>query len=155
MPRNRHKKYPPKEQAQQAPVKPSPAAQALIDQISLGGRKYLMDNLERVLIDSAELAEEPEFAEITLNSEKIVEVTNRWLERFEKRLKDAEKEGPDEHAQVFDDMRIEIIDELATPGFRNLVKNRLQDFRDRCLAENKLEGLEIALILLPALSIKE
>jgi len=159
MPRNRHKKpqTPPLAPApapRSQAVKPSPAALAVAQRIANGGVDYLKQKLVRVMTDSAPLADEPEFSDLYLDNEKTLQVTDRWLKKYEKRLATAESKGPDEHDQVFDEMRIEAIAELATPAFRKDVKDRLNVLLDRLMTTNDPDTLEIAMLLKSALDIK-
>lgn len=101
MPRNRYK-YKQTKNAIPAPLsqeavgKPSRTAQRIIDRIARGGQEYLIENAERILIDSASLADEPEFSDVYLNRQNVAKVTEFWLEKYETRLRAAEKEGSDE-----------------------------------------------------------
>ena len=85
---------------------------------------------------------------------KQPEVTERWLKKYEKRLAAAEKKGPDEYHEVFDEMRIEMVAELATPAFRKEVDERLQTLLDRLMTTNDLEKLEMVMVLKPLLGMK-
>jgi hypothetical protein len=153
MPRNRHKRKTESPIAQ--PLAPTPAAQALIDRVIAGGQEYIKENFEHIMLESFELADEPEFEEILLNPENVVGVTARWMEKYEQRLEAARQRGEDEFEQAFDDMRIKAIDELITPGFRGLIDQRLRAFFERCAATGDLQKLEIALLLGPVLQAKD
>jgi hypothetical protein len=134
--------------------KTSPAAQIVANRIAIVGEDYLKENLIRIMTNSAQLAEEPEFTNLYLESEKTAQVTERWLKKYEKRLAAAEKKSPDAYHEVFDDMRIEVIADLATPAFRKEVDERLQALLDRLLMTNDHEKLEIVMLLKPLLGIK-
>ncbi len=167
MARNRHKKSQVKagtraiEHTTSEPTLPSPLSkpsatvQKVVKRIASGGMSYLMKNAERIMIGSARLADEPEFADLFLNRDQAVKVTERWYTKYEKRLKEAERKGKDEYQQVFDDMRIEIIDELATPAFRNDVKKRLQAMNDRLMVTSDDKKIEMVMILQPLLDMKD
>jgi len=116
---------------------------------------YLEENFIRILTESAELAREPEFRDLSFDGEKAMQVTERWMKRFEKRLNAAEKKGQDEYQQAYDDMRIKVIDELATPAFRKIIDERLAALTNRLAATNDLKYLEIALLLKPILKMKK
>jgi hypothetical protein len=132
----------------------SPAAQIVANRIAIGGEDYLKKNLIRIMTDSAKLAEEPEFTDLYLESEKTTWVTERWLKKYEKRLATAEKKGQDAYHEVFDEMRIEMVAELATPTFRKEVDDRLQMLLDRLMLTNDLKKLEMVMLLKPLLGIK-
>jgi len=134
--------------------KSSPAVLTIMQRIVSGGVEYLQQNMIRVMTDSAQLAVEPEFIDLYLDDDKTVQVTGRWLKQYEKRLTAAQKRSPDDAHQVFDEMRIEIIEELATPAFRKNVDRRLQTLLDRLVTSNDLEKLELVLILKPLLAMK-
>jgi hypothetical protein len=158
MARNRHKKnlsnisFP----SLPKPIgKPSPTAQIVANRIASGGPEYLMDNLIHIMTGSAKLAQEPDFIDVSLNGNKAAEVTQHWLQKYEKRLAAAEKKDPDEYQQVFDEMRIKIIDELATPAFRKDIDQRLQTTLDRLMIKGDPDTLEMVLMLKLMLGLKE
>lgn len=157
MPRRRHQKSQTKKAAQ-APQKQSrefsPAAQVIAQRMANGGTDYLKQNLIRITIDSAKLAEEPEFRDLYLGGEKAVQITERWLKKYDKRLAAAEKKGPDEYHEVADEMGIEIVAELATPAFREEVVRRLQTLMDRLMTSKDTKKLEMVMMLIPALRMK-
>jgi hypothetical protein len=158
MARNRHKKThanPILSASQYQENKLSPAARSIENRIIEGGVDYLEENFIRILTESAELAREPEFRDLSFDGEKAMQVTERWMKRFEKRLNAAEKKGQDEYQQAYDDMRIKVIDELATPAFRKTVDERLAALTNRLAATNDLKYLEIALLLKPMLKMKK
>jgi hypothetical protein len=115
----------------------------------------LRQNFIRVMRDSGSLAEEPEFADLYLDEKKVVQATERWLKKYDKRLAAAEKMGPDEHHKVFDEMRIKVIAELATPAFRKDVNGRLHALLDRLVETDDLDKLETVLYLIPLLDMKD
>jgi len=150
MPRKRH----PKSQKKTTALAPimqsldySPAAQAI-------AQRMAKQNLIRIMIDSAKLAEEIEFKDLYLDGDKAVQVTERWLKKYDKRLEAAKKKSPDEYHEVADEMRIEIIAELATPAFRKAVDQRIQTLMDRLTTGRDTKKLEIVMMLTPALRMK-
>jgi hypothetical protein len=157
MSRKRHKKhqistptYTPLNQA----GKTSPAAQTFAERIISGGVDSFEQSFIHIMNDSAQLAEEPEFKDLFMVDAKTTEVTERWIRKYEKRLAAAEKKSPEKHHEVLDDMRIEIVDELATPAFRKDVEKRLQLLLDRLMKTQDLEKLEMAMLLKPLLNTK-
>ncbi len=157
MPRKRHRKSQTKTTAP-APQKQSreysPAAQVIAQRMANGGVDYLKQNLIHIMIDSAKLAEEAEFRDLYLDDEKAPQVTERWLKKYDKRLEAAQKKGPDEYHEVADEMRIEIVAELATPVFRKEVDQRLQTLMDRLMTGRDTKKLEMVMMLTPALRMK-
>jgi len=157
MPRKRHKKY-----QKSAPTytllnhagKTSPAAQTFAESIISGGVNSFEQSFIQIMIDSAQLAEEPEFKDLFMVDAKTTEVTERWIRKYENRLASAEKKDPDKHQEVLDDMRIEIIEELAPPTFRKDVEKRLQSLLDRLMKTQDLDKFELVTLLQPLLSNK-
>ena len=157
MPRKRHQKSQTKITApalQTQSREYSPAAQAIAQRMANGGLDYLKQNLIRIMIDSAKLAEEIEFKDLYLDSKKAAQVTERWLKKYDKRLDAAKKKSPDEYHKFADEMRIEIVAELATPAFRKAVDQRLQTLMDRLIAGRDTKKLETVMMLTPALRMK-
>ena len=157
MPRKRHRKSQIKTNAS-TPHKQSreysPAAQLIAQRMVNGGADYLKLNLIGVMIDSAKLAAEAEFKDLYLDGKKATQVTERWLKKYSKRLDAAEKKGPDEYHKVSDEMRIEIVAELASPVFRKDVEQRLQTLMDRLMTGRDTKKLEVVMMLIPALQTK-
>jgi hypothetical protein len=157
MPRKRHQKSQTKTTApapERKSRKYSPEAQVIAQRMANGGVDYLKQNLIRIMIDSAKLAEEIEFKDLYLDGEKTAQVTERWLKKYDKRLEAAKKKSPDEYHEVADEMRIEIVAELATPAFRKEVDQRLQTLMDRLMTGRDTKKLEIVMMLTPALRMK-
>ena len=113
-----------------------------------------MQNTIRIMTDSGKLAEEPEFIDLNLDGVKAANVSQRWMKKYEKRLAAAKMKGPDEYHEVYDEMRIEVIAELATPAFQNEVDERLQILLNRLMASDDHEKLEIVWLLKPLLGMK-
>ena len=134
--------------------KTSPAAQIVANRLASGGVDYIKQNLIRIMTDSVKLAEEPEFIDLYLDDETAAEASQRWLKKYKKRLAAAEKKSPDAYHEVYDEMRIEVVAELATPAFRKDVDERLQALLDRLMATGDLEKLEMVLLLKPLLGMK-
>jgi hypothetical protein len=157
MPRKRHQKSQTKTTApapERKSRKYSPEAQVIAQRMANGGVDYLKQNLIRIMIDSAKLAEEIEFKDLYLDGEKTAQVTERWLKKYDKRLEAAKKKSLDEYHEVADEMRIEIVAELATPAFRKEVDQRLQTLMDRLMTGRDTKKLEIVMMLTPALRMK-
>lgn len=157
MPRKRHQKSQTKTTApvsQKQSHEYSPAAQATALRIANGGVAYLKQNLTRIMVDSAELANEIEFKDLYLDSRKTAQVTGRWLKKYDKRLEAAKKKGPNEYRKVADEMRVEVVAELATPVFRKEVDQRLQTLMDRLMTGGDTRKLETVIMLTPTLRMK-
>lgn len=157
MTRKRYKKSHNKTQLpaiQQQALKSAPTAQVVLNRIVSGGAEYLMQNAIRIMINSAKLAEEPEFIDLNLDGVKAANVSQRWMKKYEKRLAEAKTKGPDEYHEVYDEMRIEVIAELANPAFHKEVDERLQIILNRLMASDDLEKLEMVLLLKPLLGMK-
>lgn len=157
MPRNRHQKSQtkitspaPQMQSRQY----SPAAQVIAQRMASGGLDYLKQNLIRIMIDSAKLAEEVEFRDLYLDGEKVAQVTERWLKKYDKSLDAARKKSSDKYHEVADEMKVKIIADLATPAFRKEVDQRLQILMDRLMTGIDTNKLETVMMLAPALRMK-
>ena len=157
MPRNRHKPNRIKELSssfQSPSLRHTPASQAVINRVISGGTDYLMKNLVRIMTDSVKLVEEPEMIDLHLDGQEAAQITQRWMKKYDKRLTAARIKGQDDFQEDFDEMRIKIIAELATPQFRKEVDRRLQVMLDRLSASEDLVKLEMVLLLKPLLGMK-
>ena len=157
MPRKRHLKghtKPTELAPERKPREYSPAAKAIAQRMSIGGIDYLKQNLTRIMIDSANLAEEIEFRDLYLDDEKATQVTECWLKKYDKPLEVARKKSSDKYHEVADEMKVEIIAELATPAFRKAIDQRLQTLMDRLMTGRDITKLEIVMMLTPALQMK-
>ena len=157
MVRKRHRKKKkiqstPKTHVNNKKLPASPAAQKLAERIASGGVNYVEQNFVRVMEDSAQLLEEPEFQDIYLDSEKTIQATERWLDKYKKRLEEAERKGKKHLHLVVDEMRIDMISELVTPKFRREIRRRLKRIMDRLITSDDLDKLELALLLQPILT---
>ena len=157
MPRKRHHKSQIKTIAL-TPQKQSrefyPAAQVIAQRMVNGGEEYLKQNLIRIMTDSARLAKEPEFRDLYMDGGKAAQITRRWLKKYDKRLAAAKKKSADEYHETADEMRIEIVEELAAPSFRKEVNRRLQALMDRLMKGKDTRKLEMVMMLIPALEMK-
>jgi hypothetical protein len=157
MPRKRHKIHPintPSSTPHNFAGQTSPAPQSFLKRMVSEGVDSFEDNFILIMNESAQLAEEPEFKDLYIVDAKTTEVTERWIRKYEKRLAAAEKKDPDKHHEILDDMRIQIIDELATPAFRNDVEERLQALLDRLMMNQDLDKFELVTLLQPLLNNK-
>jgi hypothetical protein len=132
----------------------SPAVEQVIDRIA-SSKNYLEENFIQLMTESEKLAEEPEFLDLEFNVEKTATVTERLLHRYETKLLEAEKQGPEQFSQMYDEVRIEIIRELATPLFKKQVKEGLAKLFTRLAAGEDLQKLELVIALQAILSTKE
>ena len=157
MPRRRHQKRQTKttepvhqQQSRELP----PSAQVLAQRMANSSEEYLKQNLIRIMTDSARLAKEPEFRDLYMDGGKAAQITGRWLKKYDKRLAAAEKKSADEYHETADEMRIEIVEELAAPSFRKEVARRLQALMDRLMKGKDTRKLEMVMMLIPALEMK-
>ena len=164
MPRNRMKRIQMKKAAQetaeeeqiQAPeiAAHSPAVDQVIDRIA-SSKNYLEENFIKIMTESEKLAEEPEFIGLEFDVDKTASVSERILNRYQKKLLEAEKKSPSDFTELYDEVRIEIIRELATPVFKKQVKERLAKLFNRLAAGEDLENLELVIATQAILSAKE
>ncbi|MEJ2710833.1 MAG: hypothetical protein P8074_24700 [Anaerolineales bacterium] len=144
MPRKRHKKKPEKHALTQdvSQNEISPAARKVAQKMV--GADYLLNNFERIMIDSMILADEPEFADLTFEPQSAMRTTDKIVGKSQARLERAAEQGADAHHQAIDEVRIQIIDEIATPYFRKQVFERLDRLVKRLMTGNDEKRLEIA-----------
>ena len=164
MPRNRMKRIQMKKAAQETAEEQvqvpdelsihSPAVEQVIDRIA-SSKKYLEENFIKIMTESEKLAKEPEFIDLEFDVEKTARVSERLINRNETKLLEAEKKGPNEFTELYDEVRIEIIRELATPVFKKQVKERLEKLFNRLAAGEDLDKLEIVIALQAVFSAKE
>jgi len=157
MPRRRHQKRQTKttepvhqQQSRELP----PSAQVIAQRMANSSEEYLKQNLIRIMTDSARLAKEPEFRDLYMDGGKAAQITGRWLKKYDKRLAAAKKKSADEYHETADEMRIEIVEELAAPSFRKEVARRLQALMDRLMKGKDTRKLEMVMMLIPALEMK-
>lgn len=131
------------------------ARQAVLAKIARDGEKPSLDHFIRILADSHTLRQEPEFRDVHFDLEKTVQVSSRVMTKYEKQIQEMEKKSEDERHQFRDDVRIEIIDELATPAFRKDVLHRLESLSRRLATGNDADKFEIALYLQPLMQEKQ
>jgi hypothetical protein len=133
----------------------SPAQQALNERILRGGAHYLQDNFIRIMQGSHRLRNEPEFRDLFFDLERTDAIRSRVMEKHEKQLPQVLKKSKDEQQVFYDEVRIEIIDELAAPGFRDEVLRRLGNLTQRLASGKEVDKFEMALILQSVLEQKE
>ncbi len=124
-----------------------PEVQEVIDRVNRGGREYWFAQAERVLRDSAVLANEPEFSDLMLDSKKAVKVSQQGYAKYQKRLEAAKHKGQAAYEQCQDDMMLEVISALTPPPFRKEVNKRLQALLERLMSGADLEKLENVILL--------
>jgi hypothetical protein len=157
MPRRRHQKRQTKttEAVHQQQLRDlSPAAQVIAQRLTNRDEEYLKQNLYQAIADSAQLAKEPEFRDLYMDGEKAVQIIERCLKKYDKRLAAAKKKSEDEYHEVADDLMIKIIAEMAVPAFRKEVEQRLESLMHRLMKGKDTKKLEMVMMLIPALKMK-
>lgn len=127
-----HNPIPPKRSQPARPL-PEVSLEALALGMQLKGQtpEQLQQRLERSLLRSIELRQEPEFADFHFDDQQFTETLERQLKRYKVRLDALINQGDAEVArELYDQMRIDSIAELVTPA----VRRDLQERSDRCLA---------------------
>lgn len=133
----------------------SPAQRALQERIARGGDHYVQDNFIRIMQSSHILRNEPEFRDLYFDLPKTDAVRSRLMKRYEKQLPEVLKKSKDEQHKFYDEVRIEIIDGLTTPAFRQDVLKRLEGLAQRLANGREADKYEMALVLQPMLQQKE
>ena len=93
------------------------------------------------------LRKEPELRDLAFDVEETVEVSLRVREKYENQILQLRHANKSEQIQMRDEVRAEIIDELATPDFRKGVLRRLERAIDRLMKTPAADKLELALVL--------
>lgn len=122
-------------------------AQEVAERIIAGGPDYLDENLPRLMVASAELREEREFADLTLDPQRTLEAAAHHFVRFRRRLVRAAKRSEKRAAGVFDDYRIAALEDLDSPELREDLHRRLDRFIARAQHRGDPEKLEAAILL--------
>lgn len=102
----------------------------------VGGPDYLDENLPRLIASSGDLRNEREFADLTLDPQRTLEVAALHFARFRRRLLRTAKRNLERLDEVYDEYRIAAIEELETPELRADLRRRL----DRFIARNQHRG---------------
>lgn len=123
------------------------AAAEVAQRITAAGPKYLEDNLVRIMQTSADLRQEPEFADLDFEPRQTLEAAARHFPRFRSRLMRAARRGAEAAAPVYDDYRIAVISDLDTSQFRRQLQRRLERCMDRLNRSRDVDRLEITLVL--------
>lgn len=137
------------------PPEITPAAQKVIQKIAALREDQMEERFEWALIESERLADEAEFTDLTLDLEKTVVVTQKRIEKNTAKLEKAAKHGPDAHHMMVDEVKIQIMDTLASPRFKKDVIHRLDQLIQRLMTTSEVDKLEIALTVLPLLKIRK
>lgn len=119
------------------------------------GNEQLYDYLVHILRDSHTLRQEPEFRDLYFDLEQTAEVNARVMAKHEKKLREMANKSKDERQEYYDEVRIEAIEELATPEFRQEVLHRLQNLSKRLASGRDAQKKEIALMLQPVLQMQQ
>jgi len=129
------------------PVDANAAVGALVENIIRSGPHCIQENFVRIMQQCYILQGEPEFRDLAFDVEDTVEVSLRAKKKYENQLLQAVQASEDEQIQLRDEIRAEIIDELATPDFRRDVLHRLDRTIDRLKKTPASDKLELALVL--------
>ncbi|MEI7847465.1 MAG: hypothetical protein WCK35_16815 [Chloroflexota bacterium] len=155
MPRNRHaRKNPsltvpkPVSGQKDSPARPQPGLNPFTGQ-------DVETLLVQLLVNSANLAFEPELLDLEFDPQTALEVTDHYLSKNKKRLTDAQLKGSQAFEKISEELHIKIVDELTTPDFRKDLQKRLHALRERFELEKELEKLKMVLALQPAIQSKE
>lgn len=112
-----------------------------------GTRSELEESVIQLLIGSASLRTEPEFRDLHFDVERAAQISARIFPKYAPRFERVMRKSGDERQQVYDDFRIEVIDELATPEFRQDLLKRLERCAARFQREGKQERWETTMLL--------
>lgn len=125
----------------------SAAVTEVIERIAAAGPDYFQDNFARLMIDSATLGQEPEFADLYFDSRQTLQAAARHFPRLIRRLKRVARRAGEGAILVYDDYRIAVLNDLDTPQFRQELQRRLARCTNRLKGGNDADKIEIALFL--------
>ena len=101
------------------------AVSPLAQKILRGGQRNLEDGVTQLFMESAPLRKEREFRDLHLDSDQTAAAIARVFPQYEQRFKQAKHMSHDERQQLYDDFRIEAIEQLVTAEFRRDLLQRL------------------------------
>jgi hypothetical protein len=120
---------------------------------SVGSRpQYGEEDLIRLMLESAILREEREFADLYLEPRKTLEAAARHFPRFAKRLERAARRGGAEIITAYEDYRIAVLADLDTPELRSELRQRLKKCVVRLRHGREADKLKAALFMAVLLS---
>jgi len=122
-------------------------AQQVTDRILAEGPDYLDKNLIRMMMASADLRDEREFADLALDPQRTLEVAARHFPRFRRHILRAAERNKEKAGTVYDDYRIAAMEELDTPQLREDLRQRLDRFIARAQHRGDSDKLEAAILL--------
>jgi hypothetical protein len=93
-------------------------AQQVAERIIAEGPEYLDKNLVRMMLTSANLRDEREFADLTFDPQRTLEAAARHFPRFRRRILRTAERNEGDAGMVYDDYRIAAMEELDTPRLR-------------------------------------
>ncbi len=109
----------------------------------------------RIMQGSHILRNEPELGDLHFDLDKTDAVRSRVMQKYEKKLPVVLEKSEDERHEFYDEVRIEIIEELATPAFRQDALKRLEQLAERLASGKEADRFEMALVLQLMLRQKE
>ncbi len=123
----------------------TPPTLTMLQRLTQGGPEYMEENFIRLMRDSGQLQEEPEFTDLYFDLEQTLAVSNKQFARFRKLFQKAiKRDDEDTVITTYDDYRIAVINELATPKFKQQLKHNLDRCQKRLNPNNQSELLECA-----------
>ena len=125
----------------------STAVTEVIERIAAAGPDYFQDNFGRLMIDSAILRQEPEFADLYFDSRQTLQAAARHFPRLSRRLRRVARRAGEGAIVVYDDYRIAVLNDLDSPQFRQELQRRLARCTDRLKHGHDADKIEIALFL--------
>lgn len=151
--------------AQRRPGIPQPSAEPLFTGPVSPQARRVLDRLARapqfdenraiqVLMASADLRDEPEFEDLYFEVAAVSRALARVMPRYQSKLERAAAQGQDAQQQVYDDARIEMIEQVATREFRREFLRRYDRMLNRLAAGIEMPRFEQAVLLRPLLQNK-
>ena len=130
----------------------SAAARKVAERLATAGPEYIEESCERVMLGSADLRLEKEFAGFYLEPLPLLEAARRHFPRFRRRAKRAARLGRGVTPTIYDDYRIAVLNDLDTPSLRAQLQDRIEKCVNRLKYGRDETKIEIAMVLAAFLS---
>jgi hypothetical protein len=109
--------------------------------------EYIGKNLIRIMLGSADLRSEKEFADFYLAPLPLLKAAARRFRRFRRRAKRAARRDVEVNVSIYDDFRIAVLNDLDTPELRQELQRRLGQCIDRLKYGHDEDKIEIVMFL--------
>jgi len=133
----------------------SPEAQKVMEKLARMNPFSNEQQFMRAMMESAELRDEPELRDFHFEPDEVGRAINRLLPKYEPLLERAKKRGAEEVQTTYDDMRIEVLEQVLTRERRQDFLKRYDALLRRLMKGQDTKKLEQTLIVRTLLDQKE